>query len=61
MEGLNREVKLNIWQPQQELTTNPLIFDREQMGKWWTDGYTYALSNSPIHKDLEIVNGSLIV
>jgi NTE family protein len=59
LEGLNLEVKLNIWQPQQELTTNPLIFDREQMEKWWSDGYTYAHGNSPVHKDLEIEDGIL--
>jgi len=59
MAGTNQMVKLNIWQPPQELTNNPLIFDTEQMSGWWQQGFNYALNNSPISQNLEIVNNVL--
>lgn len=47
MEGLQKEVNLNIYQPTQTLTANSLIFDPEKMKKWWNHGLLYARENSP--------------
>ena len=47
MEGLQKDVHLNIYQPTQTLTANSLIFDPEKMKEWWTHGLQYARENSP--------------
>ena len=36
------DVKLNLYYTPTVLTTNSLIFDKELMSKWWTEGYKYA-------------------
>ena len=47
MEGLQKDVHLNIYQPTQTLTANSLIFDPEKMKEWWNHGLQYARENSP--------------
>ena len=47
MEGLAKDVTLNIYQPPQVLTTNSLIFDPVKMKEWWAEGLKYARENSP--------------
>ena len=36
------DVRLNLYYTPTVLTTNSLIFDKEEMTRWWTSGYTYA-------------------
>jgi predicted patatin/cPLA2 family phospholipase len=55
LEGLNKNIKLNFYYPEEELTTNSLIFDPEQMSKWWTLGYNTAMKNNP---DCKIIKAS---
>lgn len=43
----HQNVKLNLYYTPTVLTTNSLVFDQEQMTKWWQSGYDYALQ----HKD----------
>jgi len=47
LEGLNKKVKLNFYYPEEELTTNSLIFDPEQMAKWWDYGFYIGEKNKP--------------
>lgn len=47
MEGLQKEVTLNFYQPQETLTANSLIFDPAKMKEWWRIGLQYARENSP--------------
>lgn len=47
MEGMQKDVNLNIYQPAQTLTANALIFDPEKMKEWWAHGLLYARENSP--------------
>ena len=53
MEGLQKNVHLNIYQPPETLTTNSLIFDPEQMKQWWSCGLQYARENSPNHQCID--------
>lgn len=45
--GLNKNVKINFYYTPNQLTENPLIFDKKQMTQWWKDGYKYAKSLKP--------------
>lgn len=47
LEGLNKKIKLNFYYPEEELTTNSLIFDPIQMRQWWDYGYALARKNNP--------------
>ena len=47
MEGLQKKVNLNIYQPPESLTDNSLIFDPIKMKEWWSTGLKYARENSP--------------
>ncbi|MEO6837554.1 MAG: patatin-like phospholipase family protein [Ginsengibacter sp.] len=47
MEGLQKNVNLNIYQPPESLTDNSLIFDPVKMKEWWSSGLEYARENSP--------------
>ncbi|MDN3643837.1 patatin-like phospholipase family protein [Lutimonas halocynthiae] len=38
----NKDVKLNLYYTPTVLTTNTLVFEKEKMRKWWTDGLKYA-------------------
>lgn len=53
LEGMNRKVKLNYYSPDEELTTNSLIFDPDQMKQWWQDGYRTGKKNCPECRILE--------
>ncbi len=53
LEGQNKKIKLNFYYPEEELTTNSLIFDPEQMSKWWQYGYETGKKNNP---DCRIIN-----
>jgi len=37
-----KDVTLNLYYTPTVLTTNSLVFDKEQMKKWWKSGYKYA-------------------
>ncbi len=47
LEGQNKKIKLNFYYPEEELTTNSLIFDPEQMSRWWEYGYDLARKKNP--------------
>ncbi|HET7115805.1 MAG TPA: patatin-like phospholipase family protein [Hanamia sp.] len=47
MEGMQKNVNLNIYQPPESLTDNSLIFDPVKMKEWWSSGLQYARENSP--------------
>jgi predicted patatin/cPLA2 family phospholipase len=47
LEGQNKKVTLNFYYPEEELTTNSLIFDPGQMKEWWKLGYSTGLKNNP--------------
>ncbi len=47
LEGLNKKIKLNFYYPAEELTSNSLIFDPEQMKQWWEYGYLIGKKNNP--------------
>ena len=47
MEGMQKNVNLNIYQPPESLTSNSLIFDPVKMKEWWSSGLQYARENSP--------------
>lgn len=47
MEGLQKDVTLNFYQPPETLTANSLIFDPAKMREWWRIGLQYARENSP--------------
>jgi len=44
----NKNVKLNLFYTPIKLTDNALIFDKQEMKKWWLQGYEYALNKSEI-------------
>ncbi len=46
--GLNRKININFYYPPNQLTDNPLIFDKRQMTQWWQDGFEFAKSKNPI-------------
>ena len=50
LEGLNKNVKLNFYHPPEDLTSNSLIFDPEQMKKWWDYGFEVGKENNPDSK-----------
>ena len=57
LEGQNRKIKLNFYYPDQELTTNSLIFDPQQMKQWWDYGYRVGQKNNP---DCRIINHPMV-
>jgi NTE family protein len=44
----NKDVKLNLYYTPTKLTDNALIFNKEEMKKWWIQGYNYAKNKSDI-------------
>jgi NTE family protein len=54
LEGLNKKIKLNFYYPAEELTSNSLIFDPEQMKQWWEYGYLIGKKNNPECRVLNI-------
>jgi NTE family protein len=53
LEGQNKKIKLNFYYPEEELTSNSLIFDPEQMSQWWQYGYETGKKNNP---DCRVIN-----
>ena len=47
MEGIQKDIILNFYQPPENLTANSLIFDPLKMKEWWRIGLQYARENSP--------------
>jgi NTE family protein len=47
----NKNVKLNLFYTPTKLTNNALIFNKEEMKKWWKEGYEYAQNKSEIMSD----------
>lgn len=47
MEGIQKDIHLNFYQPKETLTANSLIFDPVKMKEWWRIGLLYARENSP--------------
>ena len=45
---------INFYYTPTVLTTNSLVFDKEQMTKWWKSGYIYAETRSEASSELEI-------
>ncbi len=54
LEGLNKKVKLNFYHPPQDLTSNSLIFDPEQMKQWWALGYATGELQDPKCRYIQI-------
>lgn len=46
--GLNQKININFYYTPNQLTENPLIFEPEQMTKWWKEGYEFAKSKNPV-------------
>jgi len=42
LKALDEDVIINIYYTPRVLTNNSLIFDKEVMLNWWTEGYEYA-------------------
>ncbi|MGQ7947648.1 patatin-like phospholipase family protein [Flavobacterium sp. WC2509] len=42
----NHNVKLNLYNTPTKLTNNALIFNKQQMKKWWKNGFNYAKNKS---------------
>ncbi len=53
LHGTHKKVNLNFFHPPKSLTENSLIFDPEQMKKWWEEGYAYAKTHEPNCKCLD--------
>ncbi len=47
LEGQNKKIKLNFYYPEEDLINNSLIFDPEQMQKFWDYGYLVGKKNNP--------------
>jgi predicted patatin/cPLA2 family phospholipase len=45
---------INFYYTPTVLTTNSLVFDKEQMTKWWKSGYLYGESRSEQSSELEL-------
>lgn len=40
--AIHKDVKLNLFYTPMELTSNALVFNKENMKKWWQQGFEYA-------------------
>ena len=49
----NKNVKLNLYYTPTKLTDNCLIFNKNLMAKWWTDGYEYAKNKSDLMSEVK--------
>ncbi len=45
------KVRINYYYIPYALTDNPLVFNPDQMRKWWLDGYEYGKISKPIIQD----------
>lgn len=48
LKGRQSHVDVNLWYAPEELTDNPLYFNKNQMTKWWQQGFDYAQDTEPI-------------
>lgn len=42
LKAKEKDVIINVYQPELKLTNNSLVFDKKVMQGWWKDGYNYA-------------------
>jgi hypothetical protein len=42
LDARQQGVKLNLYYTPTVLTTNTLIFEKEEMRRWWREGFLYA-------------------
>ena len=49
--GKDSKVKINYYFIPDQLTNNILLFEPDQMAKWWQEGYEYAASSNPVVLD----------
>lgn len=49
----HEHINLNFYHPPEMLTKNSLIFNPEQMKKWWDLGFEYAKENTPYCRRIE--------
>ena len=49
--GKDSKIKINYYYIPTQLTNNVLVFEPEQMTRWWEQGYHYAASVDPIVHD----------
>ena len=42
LKAKDHDITLNIYRPERKLTNNSLVFDQDEMEKWWEEGYKYA-------------------
>jgi predicted patatin/cPLA2 family phospholipase len=47
LKGKQEKVDVNLWYAPEDLTDNPLYFNKKQMTKWWQQGYDYAKQTKP--------------
>lgn len=47
----NKDVKLNLYYTPTQLTNNALIFNKDNMKRWWQQGYDYAKNKSELMSD----------
>jgi NTE family protein len=52
LEANKKDVKINIIYTPYRLTENSLVFDKEQMLKWWEEGYEFAKAGNVKHYKL---------
>jgi predicted patatin/cPLA2 family phospholipase len=50
----HRGAMINFYYTPTILTTNSLVFDREQMRKWWKSGFVYASARSEESSEVEL-------
>lgn len=46
LKGNKKKIKLNIYRTPVKLTNNSAIFDKEEMKKWWEEGYLFAKNHN---------------
>lgn len=52
--GKKRMVNLNFYYPPKTLTENSLVFEPEEMRKWWRQGRAFAKEQNPVCKCIEV-------
>lgn len=48
LEGLQKDVNLRFYFSPKKLSANPLIFDKEQMKRWWKYGFIHTATHAPV-------------
>ena len=54
LESRNKKIRLNFYYPEEQLTTNSLIFDPEQMKQWWDYGFKTGERKNPECRILQL-------